>query len=129
MSYFIAEDPKLDKSTILHMRTIPGELNFLITDEPLLCGDEYIPPKHKWNGASVGLLEHVPLLGFPKWKHPIATCRHDWRCSIAKTKEERAIADTLFRKDIGEGGTKWEQTKGYIGVRIGSYGQQIKKWF
>jgi len=105
----------------IHMQSVPNKLNWLELSRPLPCGDSYIPANFRWNGASSGLFEKLIILNFPKWKHPIASCRHDWRCLKARTKKERAIADKLFYNDIGEGGTKWEQIKGYIGVRIGAF--------
>ena len=110
----------------IQMRSVPGRLDFMELLFPLPCGNDFIPKGFCWNGASVGPLRRIPLIGFPRWKHPIATCRHDWRCEIATTKEQRKIADRLFRRDIAVGQedkkltTWWEQTKGYIGVRIGA---------
>ncbi|MCD6526138.1 MAG: hypothetical protein J7K75_03995 [Desulfuromonas sp.] len=105
----------------IYMRSVPGQLDVLELTQPLPCGDGKIEAGYRWNGASVGPLRKVPMLGFPKWKHPIATCRHDWRCEQAKTEEERLFADQEFMVDVGRGGTAWEQMKGYFGVRLGAF--------
>jgi hypothetical protein len=70
----------------------------------------------RWNGHSSGILS--PL--WPKWNHPIASCRHDARCEAAKTPEQRKWADIQFRLDVGT--TSWGVTKwiGYAGVRVGA---------
>ena len=96
-------------------------------DAELPCGDGWIPSGFQWNGASVGLLRHIPFLGFPKWKHPIATCRHDFRCQHAKTWMDRRISDNLFWYDVALGGTRWEQIKGYAGVTLGTSWSSLKK--
>jgi hypothetical protein len=79
-------------------------------------GEEEIPEEFHWNGASSGILS--PL--FPRWNHPISTCRHDFRCEKAKNAEERAWTDEEFEKDLGT--TSFWITKkiGYIGVRAGA---------
>ena len=97
-------------------------LDYLQLTRPLPCGEGLIPAGYRWNGASVGPLRRY----FPKWKHPIATCRHDWRCDLAKTAEQREFGDAQFKIDVGHGGTKWEQIKGYYGVRLGSWWAKIQ---
>ena len=104
----------------LYCRTVPGGEDVRQLTEELPCGVGVIPVGFIWNGATVGILRYAGFLAFPKWKHPIATCRHDWRCSLAETKEERAFADDEFQKDVARTGTRWECIKGYIGVRIGT---------
>ncbi len=101
--------------------TIPGRVDWRELLANLPCGDGEIPAGFVWNGASSGVLRYGGFLAFPKWKHPIATCRHDWRCAHAQTKQQRKFADQAFYRDVGIGGTKWEQIKGYIGVRIGAW--------
>jgi len=109
--------------TIIHMRNVPGSKGkFRALEKPLYCQNihnvsQYIPEGYIWDGSSSGLL--TPL--FPRHNHPIASCRHDYRCGKAKTKEERKFADQQFEKDVGT--TSWWITKkiGYFGVRIGSF--------
>lgn len=89
---------------------------------PLICTTiegsvEDIPMGFEWDGSSVPFI----FQGFfPRHKHPIASCRHDWRCKKAKTKEERLFADREFKKDVET--TSWKITAlaAYVFVRIGS---------
>ena len=109
----------------IYLCSVPDLLDWMELAKPLPCGDGFIPAGYRYNGASSGIFQYVPIFDFPKWRHPMATCRHDWRCDQAKTKEERRIADELFRIDVGLGQTNkvrgwWEQTKGYVGVRVGA---------
>ena len=97
-------------------------LDYLELHVALPCGDALIPIGFRWNGASVGPLRRY----FPKWKHPIATCRHDIRCELAVTAEERKFADKQFKKDVGHGGTWWEKQKGYYGVRVGAWWAKLR---
>jgi len=110
----------MHSGTIIHMSNVPGDWKLRQLDQPLKAvkyggGVELIPAGFVWNGSSSGVLAPV----FPRHRHPIASCRHDWRCRNAKTKEERAWADREFAKDVGK--TSWWVTKqiGYIGARIG----------
>ena len=108
--------------TILYMRTVPGKAH----NRQLTCPLKYvkfggdvglIPAGFEWDGSSVPwLFQRI----FPRHRHPIASCRHDWRRRHAKTPEERLFADKEFERDIGT--TSWWITKkfGYIGVRIGA---------
>lgn len=137
--YFQEETPRVlhgwDRTTAIE--SLPDCLDWMVVVKPLPCGDGYIQPGFQYNGASVGWFRYVPFFGFPKWRHPIATARHDFRCGLMtllhevgtiSTKEAqhlRRIADELFKKDIALGQTNavrswWEQTKGYIGVRVGA---------
>ena len=109
--------------TIIYMRNVPGRpLNRALT-QPLECmsisGEmEEIPAGFEWNGSSVPWI----FQGFfPRHNHPIASCRHDWRCLHALTGEERLFADQEFKKDVGL--TSWKITAlvGYAGVRIGAW--------
>jgi hypothetical protein len=110
--------------TIIHMRNVPPKGDAVrALDAPLPCkmwpgwkGPEEVEVDFEWDGASSGIF--APL--FPKWNHPIATCRHDWRCKHAKNPEQRAWADREFKKDVGT--TSWWITKqtGYLGVRAGA---------
>jgi len=109
--------------TIIHMRNVPGRPDLRALDLPLpyikMDGTMgLIPADFEWNGASGFFLTHMI---FPRHNHPIATCRHDWRCEKSRSPEERLFADREFEKDVGK--TSWWVTKkvGYIGVRIGAF--------
>jgi hypothetical protein len=104
----------------IYLRSVIENLDWMELTEPLPCGNGLILPGFVYNGASSGIFAKLPILHFPKWKHRIATARHDWRCALAKTRAERLFADQRFKIDTGVGGTRWEQQKGYIGVRIGA---------
>lgn len=104
------------------MQSVPGKPNHRELFLPLPCIDEdgefnVIPQGFIWNGSSVPFGFNAM---FPRHRHPIASCRHDWRCSRAKNKAERKFADKQFEKDVGK--TSWWVTKkaGYLGVRIGA---------
>ncbi len=109
--------------TIICMRNVPGKPNHRALTAPLpyrrMDGTTgLIPPPFDWDGSSVPWI----FQGFfPRHKHPIASCRHDWRCRNAETPGERLFADREFERDVGR--TSWWITKkfGYIGVRIGAY--------
>ena len=146
LSFFHEETPRVlkgwDQSATL--KTCPNELDFMSVVEPLPCGDNFIPPVYRYDGASSGPLRHVPIFYFPKWRHPIATARHDFRIDLAERllalglidfaeyNRLRLIADQLFKSDIALGQkskyrSKWEQTKGYVGVRIGANWRKVKR--
>ena len=126
------------------LKTCPNELDYMIVSEPLPCGDNWIQPSYRYNGASSGPLRNVPIFNFPKWRHPIATARHDFRIELAELllslgsisfreyNRLRKIADQLFLKDIALGQTNkyrsgWEQTKGYVGVRLGANWRKVSR--
>ena len=122
MSLFVANwlvgwDRHIQMQNVIEDDGITVRTDWMELTATLPCGDELIPIGFRWNGASVGPLRRF----FPKWKHPIATCRHDARCAAALTVEERKFADREFFRDVGKGGTKWEQLKGYSAVRLGAY--------
>jgi hypothetical protein len=110
--------------TVIHMRNVPGKGDmWRALDMSLPCpmwpgyvGEERVPRNFMWNGHSAGLLSFT----FPRWNHPIASCRHDFRCLMAENAEQRAWADRMFREDVGT--TSWWITKqwGYAGVRAGA---------
>lgn len=110
-------------SCLIHMRNVPGTDDSRALDASLTClmpdgTNVEIPVDFIWDGASTPLI----LQGlFPRHNHPIASCRHDFRCKQAKNKQERKFADEQFEIDVGT--TSWWITKkiGYIGVRIGSF--------
>lgn len=124
---------------IIHMRNVPGDTGPNTDDNraldvplPLLMMDgtmSEIPKDWIWNGASVpwafrGL--------YPQHSHPIASCRHDYRCAKARSAAQRKFADQQFEIDTGT--TSWWITKkiGYIGVRIGAFlgiGSNYRKRF
>lgn len=112
----------------IDMRSIIGELDKMELTQPLPCGNGKIPPGFVWNGSGAEdytltqkFVAWFVRKTFPKWKHPIASCRHDWRCMHATNDEERLFADKEFRNDVSKGGTKWECFIGYLGVRAGAY--------
>jgi len=108
---------------LIHMRNVPGTDDERALDAPLplLMRDGTwgeVPKDFKWDGSSVPMLFQGI---FPRHNHPIASCRHDWRCKTARSDRDRAFADKQFEKDVGT--TSWWITKkvGYIGVRIGAF--------
>lgn len=111
------------KQTIIYMRTVEGKADHRALTQPLPVVDRegnlnMIPVGFEWNGSSVPFGFNAI---FPRHKHPVASCRHDWRCGLAKCKEDRAFADAEFKKDVGT--TSWKVTAwmGYAGVRIGAF--------
>ena len=110
------------RGTTLYMRTVPGRPAHRTLTVPLPCLKQdgtpgLIPADFEWDGSSVPWLFQGL---FPRHRHPVASCRHDWRCRQAKTPAERKWADEQFRIDVGR--TSWWITKqvGYLGVRIGA---------
>jgi hypothetical protein len=83
----------------------------------LPCGTGKVPIGFIWDGSS-----SPPGFRwlFPRHNHPIASCRHDWRCRNAKNAKERKFADAEFKKDVGRTSCKITATVGYIGVRAGA---------
>jgi hypothetical protein len=57
---------------------------------------------------------------FPRFRHPVASCKHDYRCSKAKNKEERRFADCMFEEDVGKTSFWITKKVGYVGVRTGA---------
>lgn len=109
--------------TIIHMRNVPGTDDKRALDKPLplLMPDgtwSEVPVDFIWDGASVPLMFQWL---YPRHNHPIASCRHDYRCKKARDDAERAFADKQFEIDTGK--TSWWITKkvGYVGVRIGAF--------
>ncbi|WP_179953484.1 DUF1353 domain-containing protein [Desulfobotulus mexicanus] len=108
--------------TVIHMRSVPGKPLHRALDKPLFCMNMdgsagEVPADFEWDGSSVPVLLQ-PF--FPRHRHPIASCRHDWRCKHARNHKERRWADQEFKKDVGR--TSWKITAqaGYAGVRIGA---------
>jgi len=109
--------------TLIHMRNVPGNEKCRALDEALPCVNYdgtpgEVPVDFVWDGSSVPLLFRGI---FPRHDHPIASCRHDWRCRNAKNAAERKWADGQFKLDVGT--TSWWITKqvGYLGARIGAH--------
>ena len=109
--------------TIIYMRNVPECPQHRALTSPLeykkMDGTYgFIPIDFTWDGSSVPFIFQGI---FPRHNHPVASCRHDWRCMNARTKEERLFADKEFETDVGT--TSWWITKkiGYWGVRIGAF--------
>lgn len=107
---------------VVYMRTVlERPLNRVLT-QPHYCpgkngNQDIVPAEFEWDGSSVpALLQFI----IQRHRHPVASCRHDWRCRNAKNPEERKWADEQYRKDVGS--TSWKITAlaGYVGVRIGA---------
>ena len=123
MTWFKKKKPKAGTERILYHRTVPGKpLHRALTEtHPCTMPDgttEDIPVDFEWDGSSVpGLFRGL----FPKWRHPIASCEHDYGCGKAKNQKERKFHDEKFQVNVGH--TSWWLTKkvGYYGVRIGAF--------
>jgi hypothetical protein len=112
----------MHSNTLIFMRNVPGQPRMRALTQELAClmpggWIEQIPVGFMWDGSSV---PWVFQGFFPRHWHPIASCRHDWRCLHAKNANDRLFADREFREDVGQ--TSWWITKqaGYLGVRIGA---------
>lgn len=109
--------------TIIYMQNVPGKPLHRELSKPLPCKQRNgalgkIPAGFVWDGSSVPrFFQRI----FPRHRHPIASCRHDWRCRNAKNAAQRKWADEQFREDVGK--TSWWITKqvGYVGVRVGAF--------
>lgn len=111
---------------IIMMRNVPGDAEKRALTEPLKCmmwdgSYDYIPTNFKWDGSSVPWI----LRGlFPKHKHPVSSCKHDYRCGKAENKKQRKWNDSKFQEDINRtpGKVAYVESKmGWLGVRIGSF--------
>lgn len=118
---FLFGEGMTHSGTIICMRNVPGNGKMRALLAPLPCENfdgspGLIPTGFMWDGSTSG--PFAPF--FPRHNHPIASCRHDYRCLHAKSPEERAWADRKFREDVGK--TSWWITKqaGYLGVRVGA---------
>ena len=107
--------------TRIYMTNVPGFPELRELTRPLIylkMDGTYgkIPAGFRWDGSSVPWLFRGL---FPRHDHPIASCRHDFRCGINKNKAERKFADEQFKLDVST--TSWGITAwvGYTGVRIG----------
>ncbi len=108
----------------IYMRTVEGSPEMRALTKPLIYFDnktkshDFIPEGFKWDGSSSPkILQGI----FPRHRHPIASCRHDYRCGRAKCDADRKFADQEFKKDVAR--TSWAITAqvGYMGVRIGAF--------
>ena len=109
--------------TIIYMRNVEGKPKMRALTQYLPCvmpdgSTHTIPFDFSWDGSSVPVLFQGI---FPRHRHPVASCKHDYRCGQAKNKAERKFADEQFRIDVGK--TSWKITSkiGYWGVRIGAF--------
>ena len=130
MNLFVEDVIPEDWEGEIRESTIKGKPDWRRLLEELPCGDGFVEVGHESDGATVMFMRSIPFFGFPKHKHPIATRRHDKRCEEAakykktdkaRYKKLRKIADQMFKADVGMGGTKFEQLKGYFGVRVGAF--------
>lgn len=106
------------RETTIYMRTVPGKPNWRALTRPLPCDGQLIPIDFEWDGSSVPWIAQGLI---PKHRHPVASCKHDFRCAKSTNKAERKIADGQFKEDVGR--TSWKVTSwlGYAGVRIGAF--------
>ena len=109
--------------TLIYMRNVPGQPKMRALTRALPCvmpngAIDMIPINFTWDGSSVFFI----IQGFfPRHRHPIASCKHDYRCGKAKNKKERLFADKQFKIDVRT--TSWKITawSGYMGVRVGAF--------
>ena len=108
---------------VIFMQTVPGKPKHRKLFQRLPCENQdgtagFVPAGFEWDGSSVPAIFQGL---FPRHRHPIASCRHDWRCRNARNMTERKWADQQFKDDVGT--TSWWLTKqvGYLGVRIGAF--------
>lgn len=106
---------------LIKMSNVPGSPKLRALTHPLVCkmwnGEDEIPIGFVWDGAST---PWFALPFFPRHDHPLASCKHDYRCLKARNDAERKWADIEFRKDVDR--TSWKITSkmGYYGVRVGA---------
>ena len=120
MNYFVEDVLPAWWDGRIHECTIPDRIDWRELTKPLPCGDGWVEVGHESDGSTVKFMRHVPFLGFPKHKHPIASRRHDKRCEIieqykktdpALYKRLRKMADLMFKRDIKLGTTQWKDIK------------------
>jgi len=117
------------------LNSVPGVLDLKDLVKSIPCGGAWIPVPFRFNGSSSGWLGQLII---PRWRHPIASCRHDFRCRLIYTEYDlgnltfkevryyRQLADYYFKQDIKIGQTSeirsfLESNLGYMGVRIGAF--------
>ena len=134
VNYFTKEIPEVLEGWDgkIHLQSVAGYLDLKEVTERLPCGEGYIEPPFRFDGSSSGIFRFL----IPKWRHPIASVRHDFRCALLRqlvaegmsmrdAQKLRKIADQLYREDLKIGQTSktrslFESTAGYTGVRIGA---------
>lgn len=111
-----------EQATLITFQNVPGKPDHrkLYLSLPYIDfdgNDNFIPSGFVWNGSSVPFGFNAV---FPRHRHPVASCRHDFRCALAKNAAQRKFADDEFEKDVGK--TSWWVTKklGWLGVRAGA---------
>ncbi|RLB94627.1 MAG: hypothetical protein DRH26_00735 [Deltaproteobacteria bacterium] len=107
----------------IFMKNVEGQPKMRELTSPLSCGTqngniESIPVGFTWDGSSVPWLFQGL---FPRHRHPIASCRHDFRCGRAKNKADRKFADEQFKQDVTVTSWKITASVAYVGVRVGSF--------
>lgn len=105
--------------TKIYLENVEGKPDHRMLSSELDRGGDgvNVPIGFVWDGSSVpGFLRGI----FPKWRHPVASCGHDFDCHNAKNKYERKLADKRFRRYVARTG-KLESIIGYAGVRIGAF--------
>ena len=127
--------------TDIYMKNVPGKPNHRELTKPLPCemydgSVEDIPVKYQWDGSSV---PWIFTRIFPRLKHPVNSCKHDWRREHSSTYAEYAWSDSMFREGVSfvteETGRKdravaWIEGKiGFIGVALNSLGHRIRNSF
>ena len=110
------------EDNILYIRTVlERPLNRVLTQPHYCLGfggvQDIIPSDFEWDGSSVPYLFQFII---QRHRHPIASCRHDWRCRKAKNAAERKWADEQYKLDVGSTSYKATAIAGYVGVRIGA---------
>lgn len=130
--------------TIIYMRNVPEHPDNRALTQPLEClmfdgTVDKIPVDFEWDGSSSEInyeskykikkflswfittpVNFITRSIFPRHKHPIASCRHDYRCGKARNAEERFWADKHFEEDVGTTSSWVDKKIGYAGVRVGA---------
>ena len=132
VNYFTREPHDIDWDGSVVLQSVPGRLDWKKIARPLPCGEGWVPEGFEFDGSSSGPFRFL----IPKWRHPIASARHDWRCELIRqligdgmpmreAHRLRRVSDVLFREDLALGQRGWcrkfvETNAGYIGVRVGA---------
>lgn len=107
--------------TRIYMSNVPADPDSRILTQPLPLslfegGTGNVPRGFIWDGATIPTVFSPFRIVFPRHRHPIATCRHDYRCITAKSYKERRWADKEFEKDVGTTSLWLTKKLGYFGV-------------